>query len=212
MAAKRATRPIFPNRLRELRRAAGMTIAQLAGEVGKSVPSVHRRELGDVRLKVDELERYASALGLDEPDEILNVKRQLPILARVGAGAEIFPIAEFAPGEGLGEVACPSNLEPDRTAAVIVEGDSMFPLESGWVLFYSRYPDPAADDVVGHLCIVKLADDGPTLVKQVRRGPERGRFNLLSSNAPLIENVKLEWAARVTGMQPPHDQRRRVRS
>jgi hypothetical protein len=78
---------------------------------------------------------------------------------------------------------------------VIVRGDSQAPMiTDGWIIFYSRDPEPDAAAVVGRLCIVKQAD-GPVMLKRVRRGPTTGRFNLESANAPLVEDVALEWAA-----------------
>jgi hypothetical protein len=40
------------------------------------------------------------------------------------------------------------------------------------------------------------------MLKRVRRGPTAGRFNLESANAPLVEDVALEWAAPVRAMLP----------
>jgi hypothetical protein len=99
----------------------------------------------------------------------------------------------YPKGGGLKEVPCPRGLNPAKTIAVIVRGDSQAPMiTDGWILFYSRDPEPDAAAVVGRLCIVKLAD-GPVMLKSVRRGPTAGRFNLESANAPLVEDVALEW-------------------
>jgi hypothetical protein len=57
--------------------------------------------------------------------------------------------------------------------------------------------------LLGEMCIVKLADDGPTLVKHLRKGCSRGRFNLLSTNRAPIEDARLDWAAPVRGILPP---------
>jgi hypothetical protein len=49
---------------------------------------------------------------------------------------------------------------------------------------------------------VKLAD-GPTMLKQVRRGATMGRFNLISTNAALLEDQAPDWASPVRHMQAP---------
>ena len=40
------------------------------------------------------------------------------------------------------------------------------------------------------------------MLKRLRRGPTAGRVNLESANAPLVEDVALEWAAPVRAMLP----------
>jgi hypothetical protein len=81
--------------------------------------------------------------------------------------------------------------------------DSMMPMmKDGWLLFYHRDQDGVPDDCIGKLCVVKVADDGPALVKEVRRGSRANSFNLLSVNADPIEDVILDWAARVISIRP----------
>ena len=49
---------------------------------------------------------------------------------------------------------------------------------------------------LGRECVVKLVN-GPTLLKRVMRGSERGTFLLLSYNASPLDNARLEWASPV---------------
>lgn len=192
----------LPNRIRELRNARGMSQSALGKAVNASGMAVSFWETGERRLKAGDMERIAEALGV-APSEILPAEASnVPVVGRVGAGAEVTPFDDHAKGEGLYEVECPRGLDPKATVAVEVVGASMEPLiGEGWVLFYDRSPEPTPSAVIGKLCIVKL-EDGRTLVKQVRRGPEKGRFNLVSLNAPMIEDVALEWAAPVKAMLP----------
>ena len=74
-------------------------------------------------------------------------------------------------------------------------------ITDGWLIFYSRDPEPDSAAVLGKLCIVKQIN-GTVMLKRVRRGPTTGRYNLESANAPLIEDVALEWAAPVRAMLP----------
>lgn len=80
----------------------------------------------------------------------------------------------------------------------------MFPLASGWRLFYRREHMGVTPEMLGQLCIVKIANDGPLLVKQLRRGFKSGRFNLVSSNAAPLEDVELDWGTKVLAMEPPN--------
>lgn len=192
----------FPNRIREIRLRRGLSQQALGEAANIDYRTVGKLERGETRLKVEDMERLAPALGI-EPSDLHSMAKTVPVVGYVGAGAQVFPIDDHAKGDGLADVRCPPGLDPDTTVAVQVKGDSMWPLEDGWVLFYSRAQEATASHVVGKLCIVKVANDGPTLVKHVRRAPQAGHFNLISSNAPPLEDVELDWASPVRGMLPP---------
>lgn len=195
-------KPTSPNRLREVRDALDISQTEAGKRVGITQQQVAKYETGALRLKVDMLDRFAMAYGVAPADLLSTNTGTVPVVGRVGAGAEVNPIDDHAKGEGLYSVECPRGLDPKATVAVEVVGDSMAPLIlEGWVLFYDRSPEPTPSAVVGKLCVVKL-EDGRVLVKQLKRGPEKGRFNLLSSNAAMIEDVALEWAAPVKAMLP----------
>lgn len=193
----------YPNRIKELRNKLGLSQEALADRVGLSYQQVGKLERGDQRLKTDQLVLFAEALGVTPPTLLPSDSGSVPVVGYVGAGAEIFPVDDHARGQGLDRVRAPAGMEPRDTVAVRIRGDSMLPLEDGWLLFYSRREEATAEEIVGHLCVVKLAGDGPTLVKKVRPGYRRGRFNLLSTNADPIEDVELEWAARVRAVVCP---------
>ena len=112
----------------------------------------------------------------------------------VGAGAEVVPIDDHEPGAGLEEIDIPPGV-PEDAVLVIVRGDSMYPrYYKNELIFYLR-DQRAPDELIGRECVLKLAD-GRVFVKTLRRGAG-GLFNLESYNAPLIENVAVEWAAPV---------------
>jgi phage repressor protein C with HTH and peptisase S24 domain len=95
----------------------------------------------------------------------------VPVVGYVGAGATVELVDPYPKGGGLKEVPCPRGLNPAKTIAVIVRGDSQAPMiTDGWIIFYSRNPEPDAAVVVGRLCIIKQAD-GPVMLKRLRRGP-----------------------------------------
>ncbi len=130
-------------------------------------------------------------------------KGKVPVVGYIGAGAAVEFFDAYPKGGALSEVACPRGLRPDKTVAVIVRGESQAPLiNDGWLIFYSRDPEPDAAEVLGKLSVVRTAD-GLTMLKRVRRGPTVGKFNLESANAPIMEDVALEWAAPVKAILPP---------
>lgn len=138
-----------------------------------------------------------------DPREIMfgEVAPTVPIVGYVGAGAEVFPINDFEPGDGFNRAECPRGLNPATTEAVMVRGDSMLPIDDGWVVFYSREP-MTGQHIIGHLCVVQL-DDGRGLIKQVRRGYTAEKYNLISTNATPMEDVSIRWATRVRAILPP---------
>lgn len=194
------------NRMREIRKRRGLTLMELAERTHSSHQHLSRLEKGERRMTFDWARRIAPALQV-EPEELLaDESSMVPVVGRVGAGAEVIPVDDHPKGAGLDHVPCPRGLNPAKTVAVEIRGDSMPPIGDGWLAFYSRDPEPDTAAVVGKLCIVKVAD-GRTLLKQVRRGPTAGHFNLLSTNAPMIEDVALEWAAPVKAILPPETAR-----
>jgi phage repressor protein C with HTH and peptisase S24 domain len=191
----------MPSRLKEFRKKQGLSLAKLAAAVGTSTPQIHKLEREERRMTFDWARRLAPALQI-EPEDLMRVEHRIQVVGRVGAGAQVLPIDDHAKGDGLYDVECPRGLDPKNTVAVEVVGDSMEPaVQEGWVLFYDRSPEPTPSAVVGRLCVVQV-EDGRVLVKQIKRGPDQGRFNLISANAPMIENVALDWAAPVKAMLP----------
>lgn len=119
------------------------------------------------------------------------------IVGYVGAGAQIYPFDDHAHGDGLEEIEIPKGMRSYSTVAVRVRGDSMLPkYRDGTVILYSHVHDGDMLHLVGEDCIVKLKD-GRMFVKELHRGSVAGFFNLLSFNAPPINDVELDWAARV---------------
>lgn len=196
--------PRYPNRIRELRDRLGLTQEDVATRLNMAYQTLGKLERGATRLKYDQAEKLADILQCEIPELTGDiVARTVPVVGYVGAGAEIFPIDDHEKGQGLRHVRCPAGLDPEKTLAAEVRGDSMFPISDGWLLFFSRSHEGVPFDAVGEMCVVKLADDGPTLVKHLRRGYARGRFNLISTNAPPREDVALDWATRVRAYLPP---------
>jgi hypothetical protein len=128
----------------------------------------------------------------------MSTRRTVPVLGYVGAGAEVIPIDDHAQGAGLDTVEASSS---DEAVALVIRGDSQHPLQDGWLVLYSRDADGVPDAAVGRLCVVKV-HEGPTLIKTVRRGRGAKLYNLESWNAPVRENVRLDWASPVLEIRP----------
>jgi len=119
----------------------------------------------------------------------------LTVAGEVGAGAEIVPFPDSNSQEPEPVVEPPPGMPLD-TQVVVVRGNSMYPRYfEGEKLFYRRETrDPG--ELIGRECVVHLAD-GRMLVKIIRKGSRKNRFNLESWNAATLEDQRIEWAAPV---------------
>lgn len=187
------TRIMTANRIKILRQRKGWSQADLADAVGSDQATIARLERGDRRLSLPWMDKISAALDC-RPQDLLPAAT-VPVVGYVGAGAEVYPVDDHAPGDGLDEVDAPPGAGPDAVA-VIVRGDSQYPMlfDGDVLIYWNHLADPG--EARGRLCVVHLAD-GRTLVKNLQRGTETGCFTLTSVNAPPIENVEISWAARV---------------
>lgn len=178
-----------------------MTLEQLAARLGTSAGHLHKWETGKVSVTLKRLGEIAEILGVGIVDLVEDLP-QVPLVGKVGAGAAVESIDDYPLGEGPRSARCPVGLDPQFTVAVEVVGDSMLPIDEGWLLFYTRNYDGVSSECIGKLCVVQLADGGPRYVKRLKQGRSKALFNLYSTNAREIEDVALAWAAPVLDARP----------
>ncbi len=214
-AARTARRDLeLAARIRALRRALGLSQAALAELVGVDQSNVSRWESGaipddpHIRRMAELAEvhpaqfRYGEAAVETDEHGSTRPAETVAVVGYVGAGQEVFSYDDHALGGGLEEVSAPEGVGEASIVAMRVRGDSMHPMRDGWLLFYRREDHGVSDDCLNRLCIVKVADEGPILVKELRRGYRANHFVLSSWNAPPIEDVRLDWAAPVLSIRP----------
>lgn len=135
--------------------------------------------------------------ALDVPLSDILAAPRVPVVGYIGAGGEIV-------FEDLGtedEVLRPPGIS-GTLIALVVRGSSMLPkYREGDIIYIQRNHDGVLPEYVGEDCAVRLTT-GETYIKQLIQGSEKGRFTLLSLNAPPIENVKVEWATLVRFVMP----------
>lgn len=190
-------------RIRKARKDAGLSQGELGKQFGITREAVSLWEADTNAPTMDKLGTIAKRLGVSA-EWLLTGKGaanqpRVAVAGYVGAGAEVHPIDDFPGGSGLEMVPPPPG--ETNCVAVRIRGDSMHPLQDGWLVFYSRDQDGVPDDAVGKVCVVKVKD-GPTLIKTLRRGSGKNRWTLESWNGPTRENVVLEWASRVLDIRP----------
>ncbi|MBY0355686.1 MAG: XRE family transcriptional regulator [Rickettsiales bacterium] len=188
------------NNIRQYIDKSGMTVQQVADKAGTSRGQIYNLMKGERGLDFEWMKRLAVAFEC-EPEDLISSRKFIPLVGYVGAGQEIHAIDDHAKGAGLDEVDVPPGSGPN-TVAVRVKGDSMQPaMQEGWLLYYSNRVEGGCEDLIGSLCVMKVLD-GPTLVKNLRKGYAKGCFNLHSYNAEVIEDVRLEWCAKVEFIKP----------
>ncbi len=146
---------------------------------------------GTRRVNDDVLQIFADVLGIKKGDLYRRPLDRALLVGKVGAGSEV---TRFDEGVVLQDIELPPGFESCNVAEIT--GDSQYPLQEGWLIFYEAEHQGIPDDIIGKLAVVQIKD-GPTLLKTVKRGTKKGLFRLESWNAPAREDVKLVWAAKV---------------
>lgn len=193
-------------RIRAARIECDLNQTQLAEKVGVSRAAVSQWEkdatipTGPNLVSLARVLAKSEAWLTDGKMTATTITKKSNVVGYVGAGAEIFPFDDYAKGTGLERVETPMGLNGEMVA-VQVRGDSMYPIEDGWLVFYSRDSEGVEDECVGKLCVVKV-HEGPTLVKKLRKGSKKGLFTLESWNAAPRVDMRLDWAARVLDIRP----------
>lgn len=189
-----------------MRERSGLNQSGFAAALAVRQPTVSRWERGIDRPSAETLARLlemAAAAAVPPPAATalagLAVRPPLvPVVGYVGAGAEVIPFDEYAPDEGMEQVEAPPSSQ-GGVVAVRVRGESMFPIEDGWLVFYRRDHDGVPSFCNQRLCVVKVAE-GPTLLKKLRFASDG--YYLESWNAPTRFAAALEWAAPIIDIRP----------
>jgi transcriptional regulator with XRE-family HTH domain len=195
-------------RIRLLRKKLGKTQPEFADLFNVSQGSVSRWEAGAAPSH-QHLMRMSELEGISLDEFLLGAVGRaatergepIPVIGYVGAGASVYPIDDEAQGGGFGTVERPPFITGEAIA-VEVRGDSLVPVaEDGWKLIYTGEQAVLEEEVLNKLCVVALAD-GRVLVKRLMRGSKPLRYHLMSTNAPMIEDAEVLWAAKVRAIIP----------
>lgn len=164
--------------------------------MGVSRSQFIKLERGERRLTADYISMAAKAFNVLEADIIAD-RVTVPLVGYVGAGAQAYFYDSQGPFE---EVPMPENGN-ENTVAVEARGNSLGSFFNNWLIYYDELRTPPTPEMIGALCVVQL-NDQRVMVKKLMRGSEPELYHLLSQTEDPIEDVELEWAARVTSMAP----------
>lgn len=121
---------------------------------------------------------------------------RVAIMGYIGGGAEITPDDEQVPPEGMEEVDLPFAVTNDLIA-FRVTGDSMRPAyRDGDVVLVWKEQKAGADSYYGDEVAVKTRD-GRRYIKEIHPGRRAGLFNLVSHNAGVIADTRLDWVGEI---------------
>ncbi len=96
----------------------------------------------------------------------------------------------------------PRGADAVNTAALRVDGRALEPmLPAEWLAFYEPGSKHKPDLLLDALCVVRFG--GGSWLKQIKRGPSAGRYNLVSAFAPMIEDARISWCAPVLAFSSP---------
>jgi len=135
----------------------------------------------------------------DEDDEGAPPKpRGTPLLGYVRGGAE----AEYLPliDDELDYVD-PIDTANEQTRALEIRGKSMGAIYDRWIVFFDDTRMPVTPDLIGRVCVIRLAD-GRTVIKKLESQPN-GLYRLVSEHGEPIVDAVVEWASAVKLIMDP---------
>ncbi len=127
---------------------------------------------------------------------------------------EITPDREFSarvtkhvsePGNETVEwVETPPELGHRDLVALRVKGNALYPfMPDGTLIYYSETAtQPPFDAHLDALCIVKTKH-GPAVIRKLRRGELFDTYHLEDFFGDKLQNVEVEWCARITFIKLP---------
>lgn len=206
----RGMEPVIPKLLRALMDKMGLNQTELAKRLGHGVtqPQISKW----LRGSTPEHPNYMLIMALAEAQGLINdvrsedvaaelyappPPRKVKIKGYVGASSEahFYALAD----EDFEEAIAPEGAT-ERTVAVEIKGTSLGTFFNSWLVFYDDVRSPVTEDLYGRVCVVGLADDRVLVKRLVRTA--KGTFTLKSNSSEAdIEDVQIEWAARVTEMR-----------
>lgn len=179
-------------RIRELRKARGFTLQNLAEKVGTTAQTIQRLETDNMSVSVDWLQRIAPALGVD-PSLLLDATspvRGVRYLGELGIDCVIKSARRLE--DGLVPIDVPGK-DPVAVRLTVRLG----PYETGTLLIADKLDREDHETADGRDCLVEL-QGGPLLFRRIVAGRD-GLTALVPYEAAgrVDRNLRLAWIAPV---------------
>jgi transcriptional regulator with XRE-family HTH domain len=201
-------------RLRQARKAAGLSVDQVARRAGYSSSGVRAIENGQNGLRADAAQKFAPILGTSASwlltgDGDGAGAALVPVIGRVGADNEGTVI--YATADATGDMApIPPGGDPHSVALEVVGHSMRGFADHGALIYFQNQHTPPTADMLGNVVIV-ATDDDRILLKRLLKGSGPGVYDLESQVGPTISDVRLRWAAEITAIVPARHAQRIIR-
>ena len=182
---------MIQSRIREIRRAKGMTLQQVADQIGTTAQTIGRLETGMRTLSIDWVRKIADALGAD-PSELLSLPEggDLTItgLAAANGKVDLKPSGTFS-----------LRLMASQPIAIEVS-ESLGSHQKGDTLIFEGVKAKNFENAIGKECFVEL-QDGATMIARVAPGQADDQLTLLpiDNQGLMIRDAKAISAAPLVG-------------
>lgn len=182
---------MIQSRIREIRRAKGLTLQQVADRVGTTAQTIGRLETGMRTLSIDWVRKIADGLGAD-PSELLSLPEggDLAVSGSVGMNGKV-------------------TLKPTGTFSLRLMASQPIAIEicenigshhKGDTLIFEQLNATQLDNAIGKECLVELKD-GSSLIARVAPGQADHQLTLLPIDAQgsMIRDAEAVSAAPLVG-------------
>ena len=186
----------FPNRIRELRLALGMTQETLAGLTELSEGYLSKLESGKRNLSLKIMPRIAQALGV-KPSELIDVSRawlEIDIAGIVSEDQQIIHVLQGDAARHKLTANVPAAL--GEVEAVLVTGNALYPRYSDGDVITFMWRGEDVNSLAGKECVV-LLKNGKRFIKTITPGTSPGKYHLTSFSTPPVLDAEVEKAARI---------------
>ena len=178
-------------RIRELRKARGLTLQQLAEMVGTTAQTIQRLETDNMSVSVDWLQRIAPALGVAPP--ILldghNMERSARFLGNLDVDCIVRPGAKQNPTQSI-----PISV-PGKDPVAVRLTSRLGPYDCGTLLVADRLDDDAFASADGRDCLVEISD-GTILFRRIVYGRDGLTALVPYETARAIDrDLSIDWIA-----------------
>jgi hypothetical protein len=150
-------------------------------------------------MRFDEAGQLATLLGVTVDDVLrhaglpVGAGVSVPVVGTIETGGEAY----IDWGSEIGKVPAPIGMPANTVALRMRTAGTPWEPMDGWVVYLKPPVDGVPADVVGRMALVRLAGNGAILLRFLRRGYTRGRYNLVGWQAASIDDAALDWATAV---------------
>jgi len=182
---------MIQSRIREIRRAKGMTLQQVADRVGTTAQTIGRLETGMRTLSIDWVRKIAEGLGAD-PSELLALPEggDLSIAGHVGPNGKVAlkPSGTFS-----------LRLMASQPVAIEIN-EGIGAHQKGDILIFEQAGAKNLDAAIGKECLIELKD-ATTIIARVAPGQLSSQLTLLpiDNQGPMMRDADAVSAAPLIG-------------